>query len=99
MFNPFIELIGSIISLINFLLIVWVILDLLINFDVINRHNPLVQRVYFTIGKLIEPMLRPIRRVTAKYLKSLNGIDISPIILFLLLHFLHNAIYTWFYEY
>lgn len=96
MFNPFIELLSSVISLINWALIIWLVLDLLINFDVINRHNQLVQRVYFGLGKLVEPLLRPIRRVLTKYLPNLGGIDISPVIVILLLNFLHNALYSWF---
>jgi YggT family protein len=98
MLNPFIDLISSVISLVNLLLIIWLVLDILINFDIVNRHNPLIQRVYFTLSKLIEPLLRPIRKLLAKYLPNLGGIDISPIILVLLLNFLNNALYTWFYE-
>ena len=98
MLNPFIDLISSIITLINWALIIWLVLDLLINFDVVNRHNALIQRVHGGLGRLIEPLLRPIRRLVAKYLPVLGGIDISPIILILLLNFLNNAIYTWFYD-
>lgn len=98
MLNPFIDLISNIIMLINWALIIWLVLDLLINFDVVNRHNALIQRVYYGLGKLTEPLLRPIRRLTKKYLPALGGIDISPIILILLLNFLNNALYTWFYD-
>lgn len=98
MLNPFIDLISNIITLINWALIIWLILDLLINFDVINRHNALIQRIYFGLSKLVEPLLRPIRKLLAKYLPNLGGIDISPIILVLLLNFLNNAMYTWFYD-
>lgn len=98
MLNPFIDLISHVITLINWALIIWLILDVLINFDVINKHNQLIQRVYTTLGRLIEPLLRPIRRLLAKYLPNLGGIDISPIILILLLNFFNNALYTWFYD-
>ncbi len=98
MLNPFIDLISNIIFLINWALIIWLVLDLLINFDVVNRHNPLIQRVYFALGKLVEPLLRPIRQLLAKYLPAMGGVDISPIILILILNFLNNALYTWFYE-
>ena len=98
MLNPFIDLISNIITLINWALIIWLVLDLLINFDVINRHNTLIQRIYFGLGKLVEPMLRPIRQLLAKVLPNLVGIDISPIILILLLNFVNNAMYTWFYD-
>lgn len=98
MLNPFINLLSNIITLINWGLIIWLVLDLLIHFDVVNRHNPLIQKVYFTLGKLLEPLLRPIRRLLAKILPDLGGIDLSPLVLVLLLNFLNNALYSWFYK-
>ncbi|MFM9891077.1 MAG: YggT family protein [Rickettsiales bacterium] len=95
--NPFIRLIGNIISVIDFALLVWVILGLLIHFDVVNRYNPLIQRIYATLGRALEPMLRPIRRLCNQYLPDMGGLDLSPLILFLLLHFLADALYDWFY--
>lgn len=97
MLNPFIDLISNVIFLINLCLFVWLILDILIHFDIVNKHNPLIQRIYGTLGRLIEPLLRPIRRALAKFLPDLGGIDISPIILILLLNFLNNLLYSWFY--
>ena len=98
MFNPFINLINNVVSLINFALIVWLVLDMLIRLDIVNRYNPLVQRVHATLGQLFEPMLRPIRRVLSNILPNLGGIDLSPIVLILLLHFLVDAMYSWFYR-
>ncbi len=98
MLNPFIELISNIIFLINFALIVWIVLGLLIHFDIVNRSSPIVMRVYSTLGLLLEPMLRPIRRLLIKYLPDMGGIDLSPIVLILLLHFIENAMYSWFYK-
>lgn len=97
MFNPFIDLISNVIFLINLALIVWIVLGLLMHFDIVNRTNPLVSRVYSTLGRLIDPMLSRIRRVTGKFLPDLGGIDLSPIVLMLLLHFINNAMYSWFY--
>ena len=39
-----------------------------------------------------------IRRAIGPYLPDLGGIDISPILLMLLLHFLDSALYSWFYR-
>jgi len=98
MLNPFIDLIGNVISLINLGLIVWLILDVLINLDIVNRFNPLVRRVYAALSGFFEPMLRPIRQLLAKILPNLGGIDISPVVLILILHFLNDALYSWFYR-
>lgn len=96
MLNPFINLINQVVFIINLLLFIWVVLDVLIHFDIVNRHNALVQRVHGTLGRLLEPLLHPIRRLLQKYLPNL-GIDISPVILILLLNFLVDLLYQWFY--
>lgn len=98
MLNPFINLISNIISLINLALIIYIVLGLLIHFDIVNRSSPIVNRVYIALGRLLEPMLSRIRRVTNKFLPDMGGIDLSPIILVLLLHFIDNAMYSWFYS-
>lgn len=97
MLNPFIDLISNIIFLINLALMIWVVLGVLIHFDIVNRSNPLVNTVYGTLGRIIEPLLSRIRRALGKFLPNLNGIDLSPVILFLLLHFIDNALYSWFF--
>jgi YggT family protein len=98
MLNPFINLIGNLIAIINFALFIWIILGLLMHLDIINRHNPLVQKLHFTLQRLFEPLLRPIRKLLGRILPDLGGIDLSPIILILLLHFLNDALYSWFYS-
>ena len=97
MLNPFIDLISNIISLINLALMVWIVLGLLIHFDIVNRYNPLVLRLSTTLTRIFEPVLRPIRIRIARYLPDMGGVDLSPIILVLLLHFVNNALYSWFY--
>lgn len=96
MLNPVINLISNIIFLINMALLAWVVLGLLINLDIVNRYNPIVARVYATLDRLFEPLLRPIRQRLNKWLPNI-GLDLSAIILLLLLHFIDNALYSWFY--
>ncbi len=92
---PFINLINSVISLINLGLMIYIVLQLLMQFDIVNRYNPLVQRVHAALAAFFEPMLRPIRRLFQKLFPNLGGFDISPIILILLLHFLSDALVSW----
>jgi len=72
-------LFNAVIQLYSFVLIVTVILSWLIGFNVINRHNQLVDAIWRTCTALTEPLLRPIRSI----LPNMGGIDISPIILIL----------------
>lgn len=85
---PFVYLLTSIISLITLTLIVYIIVSLLISFNILNRHQPVVAKINYALGRLMEPMLEPIR----KLLPDLGGIDISPVILILLLNFLEKAL-------
>lgn len=67
---------------------IWFVLNLLIQFNVVNTWHPLVSRVYRTLEAVIEPLLRPIRQV----IPPLGGIDLSPLILILALGFLERAV-------
>jgi YggT family protein len=98
MLNPFIDLISNIIFLINLALMVWIAIGLLLHFDIVNRSSPIVSNIYNTLGRILEPMLGRIRRTLGKFLPDFGGVDLSPIVLFLLLHFIDSALYSWFYS-
>lgn len=94
MLNPFIEVISMAIHLLEMALFVWIILGLLIHFDVINAYQPIVARVRQGLDKLFNPMLRPIRN----FLPDFGGLDLSPIILILAFRFIDSALFHWFYN-
>jgi YggT family protein len=71
-----------------YLVIAWVILSWLIAFNVVNTRNPFVAAVGDFLYRVTEPALRPIRQ----RLPNLGGIDISPIILFLIIILIQRAI-------
>lgn len=98
MLNPFIDLFATLIRLYSLAVIIWAVLSLLINFDIVNRSNQLISRVMFFLTQIIEPALRPIRNFLRKLLPALQGIDISPIILLVLLQFAQNVLYSYFYN-
>jgi YggT family protein len=98
MLNPFIHLISNIISLVNLALVVWIILGLLLHFDIVNRQNPAIARIYATLTRILDPLLRPIRTRLNRWLPDMGGVDLSPVLLLLLLHFIDNAMYQWFYS-
>jgi YggT family protein len=91
--NPFIELIGTVITLYSWVLGIYIILHWLIAFNIINRYQPFVSKTLYVLGQLVEPALGRIRR----YMPDLGGIDISPIVLILGLQFISRALYTYFY--
>jgi YggT family protein len=85
MLSPFVRaflfLFDNLIGLIILIVIINAIISWLVAFDVINLRNPTMYRIVRTLDAITEPMLRPLRR----FLPNLGGIDISPIILWLLL--------------
>ena len=69
------------------------ILSWLIAFNVVNTRNPFVAGVAEFLYRITEPVLRPIRN----FLPNLCGIDISPIILFLIIILIERVIIYYIY--
>src|SRR5271154_2855948 len=84
MIGAFLWLFNAVISLIIFLVFVWVILSWLIGFNVVNIRNPFVRQLSDFLDAVTTPLLAPIRRIVP----LLGGFDISPIILFFFLQFI-----------
>lgn len=59
-------------------------------FNIVNARNPFVASVGDFLYKVTEPALKPIRRL----LPDLGGIDISPIILFIIIYFIRQLLWT-----
>jgi YggT family protein len=89
MMNPLFMLLSMILNTYSMVLIVWIVMSWLIHFQILNRHQPLVSRLDYILYRLTDPVLRPIRR----YLPPLGGIDLSPIILFMAIHFLDYTLH------
>ena len=85
-------LIDTLLMLYVYLLIASAILSWLVAFNVVNVRNPVVAQIGDFLYRVTEPALRPIRR----FLPSLGGIDVSPVILILLLLFARNLIHELF---
>lgn len=94
MINPLIDLISTVIQLYIFVIFAWVILSLLLHFDVVNRRNRFVSQLNYALNRLTSPVLTPIRRK----LPDLGGIDLSPLIVVLFLGFLDNALRHYLYN-
>jgi len=86
--NPFLELIFSLIDLYKIVLIVWIVLSWLISFNIVNRYQPFVSKLYQFLEQLTEPSLRYLR----KYIPLVGSIDVTPIILFIVLNFLKSFV-------
>jgi YggT family protein len=72
---------------------VWIVIAMaifswLVAFNVVNTRNPAVAGIGEFLYRITEPALRPIRNVVPTF----GGIDISPVILFLLIILIEKVI-------
>jgi len=80
----------ALLSIYQYAIIASAILSWLIAFNVINTRNAFVYQVTDFLYRVTEPALRQIRR----FIPDLGGVDISPIILFLLIGFIARPVWA-----
>jgi YggT family protein len=74
-------------------LYIWIVIAMaifswLVAFNVVNTRNNVVAMIGDFLYRITEPALRPIRN----FLPNLGGIDVSPVILFLIIVFIRYVI-------
>lgn len=77
LFLTLFEIVGYLISIVVTLVIVQFVLSLLISFNVVNIHNNVVAALWQAVNALLEPVLRPIRRI----MPATGTLDLSPMVL------------------
>ena len=70
-------LIGIAGNIFIFGLIAFIVIQMLIQFEIIPRHNQPARQVWGQLARIYEPLLKPIRNV----LPTLSGFDFSPVVL------------------
>ena len=83
-----IDFISLLLSLYLYVIIIYAVMSWLIAFNVVNSRNQLVRTVLDFLYRITEPSLAPILR----RLPNLGGIDISPIILWLIIIFIQSVV-------
>lgn len=58
-----------------FIILAHVIMSWLINFQVLNIRQPLVSQIWYGLGRLLEPLYAPIRRILPPM-----GLDLAPLV-------------------
>ena len=77
-----------ILDVIWFVMIVHIIMSWLINFHVLNLRQPLVAQIWDGLSRLLEPIYAPIRRI----LPNTGGLDLAPLIVFIIIIILQRAL-------
>ena len=88
MLNPIAALLIEILEIYKWVVIAAVIVSWLVAFNVINSHNNFVRTVLRILYTLTEPVFRQIRRV----IPPISGLDLSPIIVFVIIWFLQDTV-------
>jgi YggT family protein len=75
------------------ILIASAVFSWLFAFNVINSRNQFVNMLGRALFNLTEPVLKPIRR----FMPDLGGVDISPIVVFILIYLIQQLIVYYLY--
>ena len=76
-----IQIVDLIASTLSMIIIIWFIIGLLFAFNVVSRDNTFLWQVERSIAALLDPLLRPIRRI----MPDTGAVDFSPMVLILLM--------------
>jgi YggT family protein len=80
------DVLVQVLELYKWVIIAAVIASWLVGFGVINTYNQFSRIVLRVLHALTEPVFRPIRRV----IPPMGGLDLSPLIVFLIIYFLQR---------
>ena len=84
-----------VLDLYKYVIIASAVMSWLIAFNVVNIRNDVVRSIWNTLTALTEPFLFRIRR----FLPNMGGVDISPVILFLIILLIEQVIMLYIYPY
>jgi YggT family protein len=85
------DLLCQLLNLVWIALIAWIILSYVVNFGRLPWGHP-IRKIYDAMSNVINPVLAPIRRVLPPLRAGGMGLDLSPMVLFLLIIVLQNII-------
>ena len=68
-----------VLSVVYFIMLVHIIMSWLINFQVLNLHQPMVSQLWYGLNRLLEPIYRPIRNI----LPDTRPLDLAPLVAFI----------------
>ncbi len=87
------DVVMLILQLYWYVMLAMIVMSWLIAFSVVNTRNQFVNQVWRILNQLTDPVLRPIRR----RLPNFSGLDLSPLIVFILIYFIQQVIYRYVY--
>jgi YggT family protein len=89
------DLILLVLQIYWYIVLVMIVMSWLVAFNVVNTRNQFVYQVWKILNQLTDPVLRPIRR----FLPAFSGLDLSPLVLFVIIFFIERVIDLYIYPY
>ena len=80
--------IALILNVAFYFMIAHIIMSWLINFQVLNLHQPFVSQLWYGLNRVLEPIYTPIRRV----LPDTRPLDLVPLVAFIIIISLRDYI-------
>ena len=80
--------IALILNVAFYFMIAHIIMSWLINFQVLNLHQPFVSQLWYGLNRVLEPIYTPIRRV----LPDTRPLDLAPLVAFIIIISLRDYI-------
>ena len=78
--------VSPLLSLLIFVMFIYMILSWLVAFNVVNLRNPAMGQIYDIVQRIVEPILTPIRRV----IPPLGGLDMAFLVAILGIYWLQG---------
>ena len=72
-------IVNMLLDVLKYIIIAQIVLSWLINFNILNIHQPLINQIWRGINQVLEPLYSPIRR----RLPYTGEIDFAPLIVFI----------------
>ncbi len=83
------NILSMLLSVLTWIIIIQAVLSWLVAFNVVNTHSDFMRNLLYALGRLTEPLYRPIRRI----LPDFGGIDFSPFIVLILIMVVQRLLY------
>ncbi len=83
-----VQIILLVLGVVKFIMIAHIIMSWLINFQVLNVRQPLVYQIWEGLSRLLQPIYTPIRN----FLPNTGGLDLAPLVAFLVIYALEIVI-------
>lgn len=82
------EALMIILNVVWFIMIAHIIMSWLIGFQVLNTRQPMVAQLWYGLNRVLEPIYAPIRNL----LPSTPGLDLAPLVAFVILLILQRVL-------